>query len=580
MTLNNISNREAAALVEAARRRTTGLDLFRAQPHQDSIFLSGARELLVRGGVRAGKSLSLAVLTGAIATDSYVTLSDGRRIRARRPHQIGRPLTIWIIGYDQRHIGETIYRLLFRPGLFKIIRDRVTGQWRAFNQDDPDDAARSDQVQPSYPIIPNRFVKPGSWDWENKGNHEFKKVVIWNPVTKDTLAEIYAYSSKAEPKQGDPCDVIWIDEAIKYPQHYSEWQSRLADRRGRLYWSSWPRANNAALRALTTRAKDQDPSESEPMAAEVILQTSQNAQLDPQGKRELLSGFTTEELASRDRGEYSLDQLKMYPLFDRNFHCAIYPEGVDDEISKVLRATGGQPPIDWTRELILDPGTNNPAVLFCAIPPPKYGEYYVVFDELYPGRRDADQLAPMIKAKMQGYPFYRFIVDQRAGKQTTMGFSMTVADNYARAFKNHGIHSVTTGNHFVWGNANVEARIMRLQSWMHINEKSGSYPYLRVVTDRCPVLCKQLEDYVKEERQDNEIGDRPAKGQKIDVAVGLEYWAGSFPKWFPVTGKNIGGGSASLQLFNQLRAMESSKRKPAGGSVELGHSYSPYKVQA
>jgi len=575
----SISKREAGALVEMARRRTTSIELFRAQSQQNKIFESAARELLVRGGVRSGKSTSLGVLVGAIATDGHITLSDGRKVRARRPHQIGKPLTIWIVGYDQRHIGETIYRILFKPGLFKIIRDLETGQWRTFQQDDPSDAARANEVMPSFPVIPNRFIKPKSWDWENAGNKEFKKVTIWDPITQETLADIYAYSSKAEPKQGDPVDVIWIDEAIKYPGHYSEWQSRLADRRGRLFWSSWPRANNSALRALTNRAKEEDPNNPCPMTQEVILRTSENAQLDPDGKRELLAGFTPDELASRDRGEYSLDQLKMYSLFDKSYHCASYPEEVDDKISKILRQSMWNPPADWTRELILDPGTNHPAVLFCAIPPPQYGEYYVVFDELYPGRADADTLAPMIKAKMKGYPFYRFIIDQRAGKQTTMGFSLSVADNYSRAFKESNIASQITGNHFVWGSANVEARIMRLQSWMHVNNKDGSYPYLRVITDKCPNLCKQLEDYVKEDSENqNTIGDRPAKGQNIDLAVSLEYWAASFPKWIPVARNNIGGGSPAYRLFQHLKSQEAARTKPKDESVVLGTSLTPYRV--
>lgn len=575
----DLSKQEASALVEMARRRTTSIELFRSQPHQDEIFESNARELLVRGGVRSGKSTSLGVLTAAIAMDASITLSDGRKVRARRPHQRGKPLTIWIIGYDQRHIGETIHRILFRPNLFKIIRDTETGQWRAFKQDDPSDAARSDEVMPSFPLIPNRFIKPKSWDWENASNKEFKKVTIWDPVTKETLADIYAYSSKAEPKQGDPVDCCWIDEAIKYPKHYEEWQSRLADRRGRLFWSSWPRANNSALRALTNRAKEQDKSAPSPMAQEVLLRTSENAQLDPQGKIELLSGFTPEQLASRDRGEYSLDQLKMYPLFDKSYHCACYPEEVDDEVSKILRQHNWNPPGDWTRELVLDPGTNHPAVIFCAIPPPQYGEYYVVFDELYPGRADADTLAPMIKAKMKGYPFYRFIIDQRAGKQTTMGFTLSVADNYSRAFKENNIYSQTTGNHFVWGSPNVEARIMRLQSWMHVNNKSGSYPFLRIITEKCPQLCKQLEEYIKDDSDDTTtIGDRPAKGQAIDLAVGLEYWSASFPKWIPVARNNIGGGSPAYQLFQRLKSQSDARSKPKDESVVLGTSLTPYRI--
>ena len=575
MSRIDITSREAAALIEAARRRTTALELFRSQPHQDCIFQSAAREILVRGGNRSGKSTSCAVLTAASATDAYITLSTGERVRARRPHQIGRPLTIWLIGYDQRHIGESLYRMLFRPGLFKIIRDLGTGQWRAFDYNSESDAARADEAQPSFPLIPNRYIKPNSWVYEAAGNNEFKKVTIQHPVTKEVLAEIYAYSSKAEPKAGDPVDLIWIDEAIKYPKHYAEWQARLADRRGRMFWSSWPATSNPALRRLTERAKE-CREEANPLVQEFKLTTSNNAQLDPEGKRQMIAGWSEEERLARDQGEYALDQLRMYPLFDKAFHCADYPEGVEDEITKALRQNNWQPPSNWTRELILDPGTSKPAVLFVAIPPPTLGEYYVVYDELYPGRADADQLAKMIKVKMQGYPFYRFIIDQRAGKQTPMGFKISIAENYARAFEENNISSVMTGHRFAWGSANVEARIMRLQSWLHINPKSGSFPYLRVVTHKCPVLCRQMEEYVKEENDGSTVGDKPAKDQSIDEAVCLEYFAASFPKWFPVTGNNIGGGSPAFRLFQQLQAKAGPGKKPE--STVLGVALTPYKV--
>ncbi len=131
---------------------------------------------------------------------------------------------------------ETIYRILFKSDLFKMIRDERTGDGEHTTEHREQiliDRRRCELRRQSYQ---SATIVPRSWDWENKGNREFKKVTIHHPVTKEILAEIYAYSSKAEPKAGDPVDVIWIDEAIKYPKHYSEWQARLADRRGRLFW--------------------------------------------------------------------------------------------------------------------------------------------------------------------------------------------------------------------------------------------------------------------------------------------------------------------------------------------------------
>ncbi len=108
----NLTVHQAEALVERARRRVFALDIFRSQPHQDPFFESMHREFLLRGGNRSGKSVCAGVLFGAIAMDAYITLSDGRKIRARRPHQVGRPLIMWVIGYDQSTSGNHLQNLI------------------------------------------------------------------------------------------------------------------------------------------------------------------------------------------------------------------------------------------------------------------------------------------------------------------------------------------------------------------------------------------------------------------------------------------------------------------------------------
>ena len=85
-----------------------------------------------------------------------------------------------------------------------------------------------------------------------------------------------------------------------------------------------------------------------------------------------------------------------------------------------------------------------------------------------------------------------------------------------------------------------------------------------------------MEEYVKEENDGSTVGDKPAKDQSIDEAVCLEYFAASFPKWFPVTGNNIGGGSPAFRLFQQLQAKAGPGKKPE--STVLGVALTPYKV--
>lgn len=564
---------EASALVEYNQRRNMAISMFRPLEHQEDFFRNYAREYLFRGGVRSGKSTCCGAKFASAAMDIPITLSDGTKLDMRQPWQKGRTLRMWVIGYDARHIGETIHRLLFQEGLFKIIRDKNTGLYRTYCQWEPDDAAREDEARPSPPLIPSRYIVPGSFDWENKKNREFKKVSIQDPVTKELLAEIYAYSSKADPKAGDPVDFIWIDEAIEYETHYAEWQSRLIDRKGNLIWSSWPNVNNEALQNLSKKAAAQ-VGDKNPLAREIVVAMSANKTMSQDKIDEALGMFSTDaDRQARDLGQYVTDQLRMYPLFHEDTHAAIRTFEIDgtiehsDTISRLLAASGGTPPDNWTRELILDPGTSHPAILLCAIPPPSLGEAYVVYDEIYPGRADAEQLAELAKAKMGGAIFHRFIVDYMAGRQTSMGAGHRVKDNYSRAFKKRNMICQVTGHGFTDGSSNVGARIGILQEWMHI--MPNGLPKLRIVTERCRVLCEQLRDYKKAQVNRDVKDDRPAPGQKIDLAACLEYFAASRPKYVrpsPRIDKNP-GYAWYMQKFGHLKNKEFK-------SAELGPKYS------
>lgn len=573
-TTDRMTKRQAQAVVELTRIKSSGLETFRSQPHQDEIFTCTHRELLVQGGNRSGKSLCCAVKFAALALNKEITLSDGTKYNPRQDRQKNRPLTMWTIAYSNTYIGQTIYRLLFQPNLFPTILDKETRRYRAFDWTNPEDLARRSEMRPSRPLIPRSYVKPKSWSWLNKGNKEFERVTICNPQNPDeTLAEIFAYSSQSEPKAGDPVDQIWIDEHIEFPQHYSEWQARLVDRRGCLFWSSWPRGMNQALVKLEQRAIE-DKQKEKPLVKQVILTHSGNMQIDPEGKEEFLAGLTEEEKITRDQGRFNFERFRMYETFEADRFLAIGKKPEEqDEISKLLKARGGEPPDDWCRELILDPGTAHPAILFCAIPPPTLGEFYIVYDELYPGRADAVQLAILTKAKIQNYSLYRMLVDKKAGKQVPMGFSMTISQNYEEQFEKVGIKCDFSGTSFTWGLPEIGPRILKLKSWMHINPRSGLFPYLRIVKDRCPNLIKQLTEYAREDSDDKEF--RPASNQKIDVAQCLEYWAASSPKWVPPKRNNEGLLGAAYRSYLYMTG----GNQPKEVSYSLGSSYSPIPIK-
>ncbi len=558
------TDRQLLAVAELAKRRCEALKLFRALPTQTPFFRNASRETLMRGGNRSGKSTVSAVRFASIATDQPIHDDQGQEIECRLPWQKGRCLTMWVIGYGQNHIGQTLYRLLFRSGLFKIIRDDKTKQWRAF--DPVLDRDRSADAKPSPPLIPARYIKPNSFSWENKGERVFTKCVVWNPETREDLAEIYAFTSSGEVKAGDPVDEIWIDEAIKYPSHYAEWQARLVDRRGRLVWSSWPQTSNNALRKLTDRAKEcaSDPN---PLVREFLLTMSGNPHLSEESKREALEGWSEEEAKARDRGEYNTDSLRMYPSFSDSVHAAIIDGDGEDELSRILRDNNYEPPRDWTRELILDPGTSFPGVLLCAIPPRTLGDYVVPYQEIYIPRLDADKLAVEIRKHTESYMFERFIIDPRAGRQTPMGFNTTIERNYQRAFEENLLRCVETGSGFSWGSDDVAGRIVKLQSWMTI--RSNGKPKLRIVKQRCPNLCYQLTEYMKAVREGLPIEYKPDSGQKIDLAVCLEYWASREPVWIAPM-ESSAPSSSMHKLYLTLLGKRKKKEKKSPDSINLG----------
>jgi len=567
-----INRSQHEALLEYAKRRSMSLTVFRPQPHQDDFFRLYAKEFLVRGGNRSGKSTCASVLFAATATDTPITLSDGTIVESRQTWQKNRCLDMWVIGYDSKHIGQTIFRLLFKAGLFKTIRDKTTGRLRAYREWEEEDRAREKEIKDSNPLIPKSFVDPASWDWENKKGKEFKSVTIWHPQTHEPLANIYAFSSKAEPKAGDPVDVIWVDEAIQDPAHYSEWFARLTDRRGRIFWSSWPKVDNDALSSLTARAEEEKVNDS-PAVREIVLKTSDNKAMPEQNLQEFLRGMDETTRRARDAGEYITDLLRAYPLFDPKVHCVTIGNVDDipkeDGVSRELSKTDGIPPREWTRDLILDPGTNHPAVLLCAVPPPNYGNYLIAYQEIYPGRADADEIADIVakEARTRNERYYRFIIDDQAGRQQQMGYSATVADNYIRAFKRVRLSSTSLGYKFYPGCHDVGGRMGCLRELMHFQE-GQNYPTLRVVAHRCPNLVKQLKNYKLAAVNNDVKEDRPAPGQRLDVAVALEYWAASKPRYVPFKLTAEDGGAAYMNWLKYIRP-----KQKQGSSSQIGPNY-------
>lgn len=569
-------NSVARAAAEVQRRRMDALELYRLTDIQEKVLNDSAdvRTFLLKGGNRSAKSHTAAMRFASIVRDKPLHTMSGKTIECRAEHQKDRPLLTWVVGLQLDHIGQTMHRLLFRPGLFDIVRDPKTGIWRAWHPPmfPGDFDIPKSQRKASPPLIPPSEI--AEWSWEKKSEHQFSMCRLNNGT------EIYAFASSAPVKAGDPVDEIWIDEEIKFAAHYSEWQARLPDRDGRLFWSSWPAHANSALLNLNKQC-DREAKEfakgtrDRVTARKATLRFSDNPFFTRKQIEDTLAQWPTEaERRARDLGEFTTDLIKFYHQYDEEIHRVDYesPE-MDDKISAILRANNWTPPAEWTRDLILDPGTAHPAVLMIAIPPRHLwddGEpYYIPYREVYESRMNAEDIARAVKRTEQGFMFERFYIDGQAARQTPMGFSGTIGSNYTAAFARMNLSSAQMpGSGFMPGDPDPVARSLVVRELMRI--RPSGKPQLRIVNRNCPGLVEQLRDTVRHIVHD-ETKEVPAPGQAIDVMSCLEYHASRRPGYvFPKAPAPM-KSPADLALDLELRLF--GKKSEEASTVYCGVKY-------
>lgn len=472
-----------------------------------------------------------AALIASAATGIPITGPDGKELPFPFPRD--RPLLIWCVGYGQTHIGDTFHRMLFRrnPEL-KMIRDLRSGQWRAYRPWEPEDLARASEARPMPPYIPPRMIDPHGWAWEDKAKRHFticrlKPRPEFGDVEYGT--EIHAFTSIGEPKMGDPVDLIWIDEKIKFSRHYAEWQARISDRKGRIVWSLWPGNANPAVIDLIRRAEI-DQEQEKPDVQEVRLRFSSNPFIDDDEKRKRLKGWSEEERLSRDEGELVSGNIQMYPSFSKFIHATpCMHEQEDDAIDEAMRKRGGIPPEDWCLAMVVDPGHQHPGVLFLAIPPPEMGDALVVWSESYLPQSDAFQQMQDAAKKLNNRRCQYFLIDSHAARTTPMGFNRTVRQQYTEALEHAGLQCEATGTVFTMASDNEEADYFAVREALMVGPKGR--PKLRVYLPACPQFAQQMEMLRKHETADGVVLDKAASGQidpmtdciRYGVAARLQY---------------------------------------------------------
>ena len=550
------------------------LEVYRpATPYQLDVHTKNTLQTLVKGGNRSAKSLTTFMefasrvtgrrVKGHHSRDAVAEIMKAANDRADyeplRKYLCGEgvvdlpsqfripgkevPSLYWVVGWDFLHVGQTIYRLLFEPGAFQVIRDQDTDQWRVFNPADPRDSAREYEAVAAEPMIPERLIDMDSWDWEPgmRKQNVFRSVKLKNGAVIKSFS-----SSQKKGKMGDPVDGILIDEDVQGQEYVDELERRLLDKKGWMLWGVWPQRTIFALVKLMNRVKDRDP-----YISAIQLKTSDNPFFDRDTKdRSTAMAGSPEQVARRDHGDMLLDEIAMYQVRDEK-------HGIGDEFGnttdrdmlklqyrldrnnedritrqKVLTAIWNERaefPAVWTRYLSIDPSNTRTACIFGVVPPPElYGvdmsRTCIVEDELVVKQHSAGQLAAELQKIMGGRSYEAFIMDKRCGRQTQTGRDDSTFDTYTKSFSAAGIRCRLTDSSFIPG---VDVPTFRFRAVRIALEGDGKGPFLFYVRFRTPETQREFMNYRKKQVRNSDgelqVNDEPENPRRYDCMAGVEY---------------------------------------------------------
>lgn len=486
------------------RLSSEGLSLYQPLPLSQQAHVSTAKWRILDGSNRSAKTM-----TGAAELARAVCGCD--------PYDkfVKRNGNVLMVGLKEEHIA-LMWRKLTVEGAFKKIRDEHTGLWRSVRADpndpmhiDPYDAAYREQWKDAPPLIPPRMITSVAYEAKNKG--------IPRMATFKTGWRLNTRSSNGQPDQGDHYNLVWFDEEMENIQFYYEAVRGLVGldeppkHTPRGIWTATSQVANAELQELRERAEQ--GSEDVHLFRFLI---EHNPYVPDAEKQAFLESLPEDERQCRYYGIPAMFGRRIYPTYD--------PNGIHGCEPREL-------PLSWCRYVVVDPGRQHCATLFCAIDPDQ--EHAWIYDGFDLRNADATIWASEVANRQQDYCFEAIIIDQQMGKQHPPGAGQNVAEQYWAALEAAGVKVRTQGilAGFFPGTNDVRAREEALLGWMTIR---GTGPFsgsckLQVMRGALPdALHKQvkgahmrLADSSKREKNNDE-----------DLLVCLEYMAAHDPLYY------------------------------------------------
>jgi hypothetical protein len=474
-----------SAIREQVGRYKEALRTYRPLPYQEAFHACKARRALIRKANRTGGTVCAMV-------------EVARAVLGLDPHDKYPKKGICVLlGFGERHIGNIFHRYLFQPGAFFIRQDEKQGRiWVSCNREDPG-------AEPAPPMIPQKYVHEMSW--ETKSANIFSRVIIKNEAT-ETEWEIIACNSKGDPNmlQGINVNLYVIDEDIANAGWFTEAIMRTNSVGGFIRWAAYPQASNDAMLHLLEECEDQEGEEN-PTAVLFKATMWDNIYTSEKAKHEdikALQVFGEDVVKRRVLGELDLSPRRVYAAFDKTRHSVA---SYDVKVAETLKSLNYEPPADWCRYATLDPGSNVFAVLFWAVPPPKeFGEFAIIYDELYIHQSDAEKWGALFYEKTKGHDWQDFIIDSHGARLREQAGGELPRVHYQRQLQKRGIKAIASGTAFTDGSDNIAYREVTLREWLiprvSEDELIDGTPKLLVVMSKCPSLLREMMRFKKKTR--------------------------------------------------------------------------------